>query len=177
MEGHQLERLPSTMTTWEQWRQLHPQTTVYVKPKAYYRRFATDHFEYIAQAASGPVQVDDLVLGLEGHAQARAYLLRRLAQQRLVQDTFEDAPILVYLSADLSTVRVFNREVEGQTLQFALTEDENLRDQETSSLWHPVTGESIQGPHKGKKLTGLIARYAVWFAWHSYRPDTHIHGE
>ena len=61
--------------------------------------------------------------------------------------------------------------------EFALTEDENLRDQETSSLWHPVTGESIQGPHKGKKLTGLIARYAVWFAWHSYRPDTHIHGE
>jgi len=40
-----------------------------------------------------------------------------------------------------------------------------------------VTGEAIRGPHKGKKLTGLIAGYSIWFAWQSYRPDTQVHAE
>ena len=105
MEGRRLEKLPSTMTTWGQWRQLHPATTVYVKPTAYSRRFTAEHFAHIAQAGDGPVQPEDLVVGFEGHIQARAYLVRRLARQRLVQDTFEDAPILVYLSADYTTAR------------------------------------------------------------------------
>ncbi|MED5414584.1 MAG: hypothetical protein VYC64_06510 [Candidatus Latescibacterota bacterium] len=38
------------------------------------------------------------------------------------------------LSADLSTVRVYSREVDGQMLSFTLTEDDELRDQETASL-------------------------------------------
>ena len=41
MEGRRLEKLPSTMTSWGRWRQLHPNTTVYVKPTAYYT-FASD---------------------------------------------------------------------------------------------------------------------------------------
>lgn len=175
MEGRRLEKLPSTMTTWGQWRQLHPATTVYVKPTAYSRRFTAEHFAHIAQAGDGPVQPEDLVVGFEGHIQARAYLVRRLAKQRLVQDTFEDAPILVYLSADYTTARVFSRVVDGKTLHFTLTEDEVLQDRETASSWHPVTGEATAGPLQGKKLGSMISTFSVWFAWHSYRPDTQVH--
>lgn len=177
MEGRQLEKLPSTMTTWGQWRQLYPATTVYVKPSAYSRRFIGEHFTRIAQRKEGPIQPNDLVVGFEGHIQARAYLVRRLAQQRLVHDTFEETPIFVYLSANYATARVFTRVVDEQTLHFTLTENEMLQDQETGSNWHPVTGEATAGPLKGKRLRSVISTFSVWFAWHRYRPDTQIHLE
>ena len=129
MKGHKLEKLPSTMATWGQWKQLHPNTTVYVKPTAYSRRFTTENFEHIVKGEDGPIQPNDLVVGFEGHIQAKVYLVRRLAQQRLVHDTFEGVPILVYLSADYSTVRIFTRVVDEHTLHFTLTEDEFLQDE------------------------------------------------
>ncbi|MBT7914017.1 DUF3179 domain-containing protein [Candidatus Bathyarchaeota archaeon] len=177
MKGHKLEKLPSTMATWGQWKQLHPNTTVYVKPTAYSRRFTTENFEHIVKGEDGPIQPNDLVVGFEGHIQAKVYLVRRLAQQRLVHDTFEGVPILVYLSADYSTVRIFTRVVDEHTLHFTLTEDEFLQDEETASRWHPVTAEAIAGPLKSKKLENLVSTYSLWFAWQKYRPDTTIYGE
>jgi len=60
------------------------------------------------------------VLGLEGHVEARAYLLRSLANERLVEETFEGAPILVYVGEDLATARVFERKIDDCVLSFHL---------------------------------------------------------
>ena len=178
MEGQKLEKLSSTMTTWGQWKQLYPNTTVYVKPTAYSQRFTAENFEYIVESDAGPVQPNDLVIGFEGHVEARAYLVRKLAQQRIVHDTFEGASIFVYLSPDYTTARVFSQAVDGDTLHFTLTEDELLQDNETGSRWHPVTGKSIAGPLEGKVLGNLISTYStMWFAWKKYRPDTTLYGE
>ncbi|HCL30539.1 MAG TPA: hypothetical protein DIC52_19185 [Candidatus Latescibacteria bacterium] len=177
MAGRRLEKVPSTMTTWGQWRQLHPTTTVYVKPTAYSRRFTAAHFAQIAKGGRGPIQPEDLVLGFEGDVQARAYLVRRLAPQRLVHDTFEKAPILLYLSRDYATARIFSCVIDERTLHFTLTEDEVLQDEETESSWHPVTGEATAGPLQGRQLQSVISTFSLWFAWHGYRPDTQLYSE
>ena len=181
MEGTQLEKIPSTMTTWGQWKELHPKTTVYIKRSVPYNsRFTSETFAKVAAMEPGPVRSNDLIVGLEGHVHARAYLVRRLAEDRLVEEQFEGAPIAVYLSEDLSTARVFERTVDGRTLSLSLTdsrEGEELEDAETGSRWNPVSGEAVSGPMKGKKLQSLISTYAVWFAWQHYRPDTTIRGE
>ena len=178
MEGTHLEKLPSTMTTWGQWKELHPETTVYIKRSVpYSSRFTKETFEKIAAMEPGPVRSNDLIVGLEGHVYARAYLVRRLAGERLVEEQFEGAPIAVSLSKDLSTARVFERTVDGRTLSLRLTDGEELEDAETGSRWNPVSGEAVSGPLKGKKLQALISTYAVWFAWKHYRPDTTIRGD
>ena len=90
MKGVALEKLPSTMTTWGQWKALHPKTTVYVKRSVPYNsRFTTETFEKAANMDPGPARGNDLIIGLEGHVEARAYLLRRLAQERFVEDAVE----------------------------------------------------------------------------------------
>ena len=178
MEGQTLAKLPSTMTTWGKWRETHPDTTVYVKPSIpYNRRFTQDSFARIAAGDEGPVRSNDLIVGVEGHVEARAYLVRRLAKDRLVNDTLEAAPILVYLSEDLATARVFDRKLEGKTLTFLLVDGTRLQDEETGSSWNPDSGQAISGPLQGKQLPSMISTYSLWFAWKKYRPDTVISGE
>lgn len=178
MKGTNLEKLPSTMTTWAQWRALHPETTVYVKRSTpYTSSFTKETFEKAANMEPGPVRGNDLVVGLEGHVDARAYLVRRLATERFVEEHFEGAPIAVYLSKDLSTARVLERTVDGRALSFHLDQNEVLVDEQTGSRWNPVSGEATSGPLKGKKLGSLVSTYAVWFAWKHYRPDTTIRGD
>ena len=177
MEGEQLVKLPSTMTTWAKWKALHPDTTVYVKRSIPYdQRFTQETFEKIAKMEDGPIRTNDLVIGLEGHITSRAYLVRRLAKERILNDTLEGQPIAVYLSEDLATAQVLDRKVEDKTLTLELDGD-RLRDRETRSLWDPLTGEAISGSMQGKKLEPLISTYSLWFAWKKYRPDTEIHGE
>lgn len=178
MTGTELAKIPSTMTTWGQWKQLHPETSVYIKPSVPYNsRFTNETFEKVAAMEPGPVRSNDLIVGLEGHVDARAYLVRRLAAKRFVEEDFEGAPIAIYLSKDLSTARIFERTVDGKTLTFRLTDTEQLEDIQTASQWHPVSGEAVSGPLKGNRLTSLISTYAVWFAWNHYRPDTTIRDE
>lgn len=182
MAGTALEKIPSTMTTWGQWRTLHPETSVYVKSSVPYNsQFTNETFEKVAAMEPGPVRGNDLIVGFEGHVNARAYLVRRLAKERFGEEEFEGAPIAIYLSKDLSTARVFERTVDSKTLSFRLHDnaglDDELEDEQTHSRWHPVSGEAISGPLKGKRLTALISTFAVWFAWEHYRPDTTIRGE
>ena len=178
MKGEQLVKLPSTMTTWAKWKALHPNTTVYVKRSIpYNQRFTQETFEKIARMEDGPIRSNDLVVGLEGHVSSRAYLVRRLAKNRLVNDMIEGQPIAVYLSEDLTTARVLDRKVEGKTLTLEITDSNRLQDRETGSAWDPLTGEAISGPMKGKKLEPLVSTYSLWFAWKKYRPDTEIYGE
>lgn len=178
MKGSALEKIPSTMTTWGQWKEIHPETTVYIKRSVPYNaRFTKETFEVAAAMKPGPATSNDLIVGIEGHVEARAYLVRRLASERFVEEEFEGAPIAVYLSPDLSTARVFGRDVNGKRLSLSLSEDETLIDRETQSRWNPVTGEAVAGAMKGHTLPALVSTYAVWFAWQHYRPDTSVHGE
>ena len=177
MKGTSLDKVPSTMTTWGEWRKLHPDTTVYVKPTAgYSRRFTRESFANIARLDPGPVREDDVIVGLEGHVLARAYLLRRLAGDRLVQERFEGASIVVYLSDDLTTTKVWLAKVDDRELSFERAGEE-LEDRETGSRWDPLRGQATSGELKGRELQPLVSTYAVWFAWKHYRPDTTVHGE
>jgi hypothetical protein len=166
------------MTTWGKWKALHPSTTVYVKQSIDYKsRFKQESFAYVAKTEEGPVRPDDLIVGIEGHLEARAYLLRRLAKQRLTLDVLESTPILVYLTPDSSTTRVYRREVDGRELHLELGAEERLRDSETGSVWDPLSGVALEGEMEGKALQPLVSTYAVWFAWRKYRPDTVVVGE
>lgn len=178
MKGKKLEKLPSTMTTWGKWKALHPDTTVYVKRSVEYRsRFNQEFFSDIAEQPDGPARPKDIALGIEGHVEARAYLLRRLAKNRLRNDEMEGKPILVFLSEDLASARIYSREPAGTTLTFELVAGDTIKDSETGSLWDPISGTAVSGELEGSSLTGLTTTYALWDVWRRYRPDSVLVGE
>ena len=173
MQGKALQKVASTMTTWGLWRAMHPDTTVYVKPETPYRsRFTADTFAEAARAKKGPVAANDIVIGVEGHVVAHAYLLRGLAEKRVLNDVLENAPIVVYLASDMATFRIFDRSANGQTLTMEIAPGDKLRDQETGTIWDPMSGEAIEGQLKGLLLKPHTATYSLWFAWKKYRPET-----
>ena len=178
MQGRQLDKLPSTMTTWARWQALHPDTTVYVKRSIPYgARFTADAFAGVASAEPGPLQNEDLVIGVEGHVEARAYLARHMAREgRLVNDQLEGAPIVVFLSEDLATARIYDRRLDDRTLSLELASGDGMRDVETGSTWDPLSGAAVAGPLEGQQLRPLVSTYSLWFAWKKYRPDTSLHG-
>ena len=143
----------------------------------YDQRFTRETFEKIARMEDGPIRSNDLVIGLEGHVTSRAYLVRRLTKNRLVNDMIEGQPFAVYLSEDLTTARVLDRKVDGKTLSLEISVGDQLQDRETGTSWDPLTGEAVAGPLKGKRLEPLVSTYSLWFAWKKYRPDTEIYGE
>lgn len=176
MQGRKLQKLPSTMTTWAKWRALHPDTTVYVKRSITYRaRFTAETFANLA-GGDGPLADRDWVVGVEGHVMAKAYPARALARDRVVNDELENAPIVVYLSEDYATARIFQRRVADRVLTFELGDGDRLRDEETGSLWDPLSGMAVSGPLEGSELQPLVSTYSLWFAWKKYRPATEVYG-
>jgi len=64
---------------------------------------------------------------------------------------------------------VWESEVEGKKLTFHLAGINNqnfiMRDDETGSWWQQVSGEAIQGPLKGKKLTQVYSDELTFALW------------
>lgn len=180
MQGQRLEKVPSTVTTWKQWLARHPETTVYINRRVPYQpQFTSATIRELARKpASATLGATDLVLALEGHVKAKAYPLSRLAEARVVNDLFENVPIVVVITDDLATAKIYDRRVDDRALTFgrgwlsgALTDDQ------TGTEWDPLTGKALGGNLAGKALKPIPATYVLWYAWKGYRPDTAIHGD
>ncbi len=181
-----LEIVPALQTTWQRWLELHPATKVLDKGGTY----RSDSYEGYYQGGSagilGEAHKDDrlprkdLVLGLDLEGAAKAYPFRVIAQTGVVNDLFDDIPVLVTFDPVSETGAVFDRRIEGKTLTFDLMAATGdglplLHDQETGSTWHGLTGWAIDGPLEGTALRRLPSHYSFWFAWSDFHPDTELY--
>jgi hypothetical protein len=177
MSGRALRKRESTLTTWGQWRRLHPDTTVfYDESIPNHHPFDADTIARITLAGDGPLRNEDLVAGVERAAGARAWLLRRLASTRVLDDVAGDEPVVVFLAEDDVTVRVMSRRVAGRVLTLALVPHDRLRDAETGSEWNALTGRAVAGPLAGRRLEPRVVTTALWYAWSSQHPGTTLWG-
>jgi hypothetical protein len=127
-------------------------------------------------SGEGAVVGEDLVVGIETASSARAFVVRQLAIDRVVNDAVDGDPILVFLAEDAVTARVYRRTTGNRTLTFEAAGD-RLRDRETGSVWDPMTGRAVSGSLEGLELEPLAFTQALWYAWRSVRPDTTLWGE
>ncbi len=75
---------------------------------------------------------------------------------------------------------MYSRELESKTYTFGVSgklwRDALLMyDHQTRSLWSHITGEAIQGPLKGKRLTPLASMPQIaWKTWQRNYPETEV---
>jgi hypothetical protein len=136
------------------------------------------------EAERGKVLVpSDSVVGVAFGGETRAYPLRLLRWHESVNDTVGDQPIAVTYSPLSGSVAVWNRVVNGRTVELAVSG--RLLDSTTllydrgapdgaSGLWHQLTGAAITGPDIGLRLTPLPAVLATWEDWRDRHPDTAV---
>ncbi|MBC8646191.1 MAG: DUF3179 domain-containing protein [Thermoanaerobaculia bacterium] len=176
-----LAALPLTYTTWQAWRESHPETTV-VTPETGFTR------DYTAGAAYGkyfespetmfPVWKRDASLppktwiyALRQGAAARAYPLALLFRERVVNDEVGGLPVVLIADPDHRAVRAFHRKsrrlAEGPSRSV-------LVDPSTGELFR-MTEEALLPDEPGEKLDRLPGSLAYWFGWYAQQPETTLY--
>ena len=175
-QGKRLEVVPSRLTTWSQWKSLHPDTTVYVRRRFPYRsRFTAQEIAKFANQNGEGVGASDLVIVLKTkNGTGLAYPLTVLARKTLMNEDLGEFPILLFYPGTPTRVQVGSRMMGDRILRFKLTEDGDVQDLETGSTWNLETMTAVSGELTGKRLKMVPFMFSRWSAWEHYRPDTRL---
>jgi hypothetical protein len=134
--------------------------------------------EFVTASKATFLQDDDILLGVSSGKIARAYPAADLAQHGAVSDTMPDGPISVTWCGVCNTGVVFRADVKGRTLHFQYDRmvgaNEVQKDLETGSSWQQATGEAIDGPLKGSRLTLYPAVRTTWAEWRKRYPQSSV---
>ena len=93
-----------------------------------------------------------IIIGIEGHSEAKAYPIRFLVYHHQVQDTIGGKPVIVTYCSVCRTGRVYEPVVRGQPETFRLVGMDHFNamfeDATTWSWWRQSTGMAAVGPLK-----------------------------
>ena len=188
LKGARLQLYPFLLTSWQEWRRLHPDTLV-LKPLPGYADRVAEKNRMIRAGLSGegaaPKDVtyhDDrlkpktMVLGLDVDGASKAFPLETLRNVRVVNDLLGGRPVLIVHQPTSDTTTAFVARAGGKTLTFeaANAEASAIVDRETQSRWDAY-GVCVSGPLKGSTLTALVLEPEYWFAWSEFHRDTAIY--
>ena len=188
--GIKLDFFPSVLTTWGEWLEEHPDTTVlspvtgFYLPQSYTheRDESSIYFDYRSdpdRRFAGWNRDDRLdlkaeILGLSVGDVHKAYPLEALQSEGLVNDVVGDARVVIVASEDSSSARVYAR--EGH--EFAATGSARPGGQPQTLVdldgmeWR-VTEEALVNPtDPSETLPRIPSRLTFWFGWFAFHPDT-----
>ncbi len=188
--GTTLELVPSTLTTWGEWQDTHPGTTVVRPPPEsstiddsgpqYYGANRYGSYRDSDTIGVGNNEFDDdrldakvQVIGVVDGSTARAYPRPAVRESGVVNDTVGDRPVVV-TALDLTLV-AYERTVGGAVLTFVRDDKQHLS--AGGSRWQILTGRAIDGPYEGQTLSSASRRSQLyWFAWLDFYPETELYG-
>ncbi|MEM7531390.1 MAG: DUF3179 domain-containing protein [Chloroflexota bacterium] len=132
-------------------------------------------FEEIA-AASQRLSGRDPVIVYENNGEARAYPLSILIWHEIVNDEVGGKPVSVTFCPLCNASIVFDREFDGQILDFGTTgklrnSDLIMYDRQTETWWQQFTGEGVVGEYAGHQLTFLASQVLSFADFAEEYPD------
>jgi hypothetical protein len=170
LKGQSLERIPMVWTDWKSWRTSHPETTLANLSQT------VDYYRHESEPAGLEFQTryfSNCQWGFVRESKALSWPLKELARQRAVNDTFEGLPFVVVFDSRSVTIAAFERRVGSTELTFHWGA-EGLVDDQTSSVWDPVTGRAIRGTLENRRLTPVAGIVSHIRAWRSLHPLTEV---
>ena len=181
-----LELVPATQTTWEAWRQLHPDTKVLNKTNSVITDSYVNYYESSRAGIHGQFNPDDrlyvkeLVLGVNLDGNAKAYPFSALNREQVVNDTYAGEDVMIFFDTATGTALAFDRSPGDTPLTFSIEGESAgtatvLVDEETGSKWTAFTGSAIDGELKGSRLERIPSHLSFWFAWSDWNPQTEIY--
>ncbi|MFN2467973.1 MAG: DUF3179 domain-containing protein, partial [Gaiellaceae bacterium] len=116
------------------------------------------------------------VIALTVAGETRAYPIQILTWHEIVNDEIGGVPVAVTFCPLCNTAIVFDRRVEGRTLDFGTTgklrnSDLVMYDRQTESWWQQFGGKALAGRYTGTELRQLPARIVAWAEFRRGHPD------
>lgn len=187
LAGRRLDRLPTFLTTWEDWRQRHPESDVIYAQSS----LRQGHGSRESPGKWGVVGLmgetlrtwdirlaeNEFVRGVTEGAESRAYPFRAIERQGgIVVDRIGDRPVVI-VARGMFEMAAYDRRLGDRVLDFEPSGDESdrFRDVETGSSW-TIEGTAVEGPLAGSRLTPLDGYSGEWHVWSEYHPDSTIFG-
>ncbi len=173
LKGKQLKFLPSTVTTWANWKSSFPHTLVLPG-----RRRGG-----LLGTYDGVKNIANLGLSVLVRFKPKLYPLVRLRRQPVVNDRFNGADLLIYYDDGARTATAWGRKVNNRLLTFRLARRRDgfgialLQDGQTGSLWSWLTGEAVAGPLQGIRLERLTYHPILNDRFKAFYPGAAIFGE
>lgn len=166
LRGKQLKFMPSTVTSWEKWKQYHPNTLVL--PGNHHGGFyeGIDHYKD-----------EDIGLSVMVNFKSKLYPFISLKRHPVVNDQFNNEDLLVVYFHEAKTATAWSRRLNGKSLSFKKTTKKDnqgnilIRDEQTGSLWSWLRGEALEGKLKGQKLEQLSYHPILIERFHTFYPN------
>jgi Protein of unknown function (DUF3179) len=137
---------------------------------------ALDRPVFVAPSAVEPwLRPPEPVLSLEVNGDARAYPLQILMWHEIVNDTVGGTPVIVTYCPLCNSGLVFERVVDGMTLDFGTSgklykSDLVMYDRQSHSLWAQMEGRAIVGQRAGTRLRPVPANTVAFEDWKAAYP-------
>jgi hypothetical protein len=168
-----LRLLPMTLTTWKEWRTMHPQTKVLYVDDEYGKQWNYQYEPGLADRArtgvSFPVWQKSKVLEHKTEVYAlnvnnipKAYPIKQLVAKRVVNDKIGETPIVLVVDTESEAVRVYKREDHTFSV--------DLKD-ETGRKWSITEEALVFGDENLPRIPGHLS---LWFAWYGFFPHTEV---
>jgi len=174
--GIKLTILPVAITSWESWRNQHPQTTVLSLDTGHIRNYASGFVYNDYFASPGlmfPAVVEDesrlsrkdYVFGLRSVAVSKAWPLSVFEDMSLINDKLGSTPVVLIGDTATRTVRAYERAADEI---FKLTSDGQLSSSEDAAdQWQLQEGFLVNASGKQKRVR-LPGHISYWFAWENF---------
>jgi hypothetical protein len=197
--GTELQVLPATMVSWDEWRSAHPEGQVLSRDTGFDRPYGNNPYVGYDDPDGNPFLFDgpvdgrlpamERVLAIELDGEAKAYPFGLLARERktVVHDRVGDTDVVVFFERgtssaldapristgrDVGATGAFRPSIDGDDLTFEVR-DGAFVDTQTGTRWS-LLGTAIEGPLQGAELDPVPHIDTFWFAWGAFQPDTAI---
>ena len=193
--GIQLDFFPVLLTTWEEWRELHPDTTVlqqetgvypatYYRPEEdpraiYYQYFNAPETMFPVPDRSDLLSTKDIVLGVRLHDSYKAYSSDALRSALLVNDVVAGEEIVVLGPATSESARAYFRGDRSFSLAPRDGDDHSglpraLEDGE-GDTWLVTEEHLVSAADESETLPRIPTHMSFWFGWYQFHPDTELY--
>ncbi len=156
LKGVQLNLIASQMTTWGEWKQLHPDSLAMIND---YERLASFKLAFW----------DGFVVGINLAGEDKAYYFKDLRNAGLVNDELAATPIVLW--ATENSYAAYSRLVDGQELTFSV-QNGIMVDDQTGTKWEGALGLAIEGPLAGSLLQGIPSSSSYDWGWFDFYPES-----
>ncbi|MCH7746242.1 MAG: DUF3179 domain-containing protein, partial [Chloroflexi bacterium] len=197
--GIKLDFFPVNLTTWGEWLAEHPDTTIlsldtgYYPPELYEPEYDANsiYFEYRNSSRTmfpvserdDRLNIKDQVITLSIGDVHKAYAIKTLQQERIVNDTVNGVNVVVLSGSNRSLGAAIYARGEKT---FGLPDDydpadptlglpESLIDSDGQE-WRLTDDALVNAADPSQTLPRMPSHQAYWFGWFAFHPDTQLYG-
>lgn len=174
LAGMKLKQIPMDTAMWKDWKEKHPDTLVLSKDTGFFRSYDRDPYASFANSPGVGFGVDfkdtrlfskAIVYGVLVGDKTKAYSEQKVKETKLLNDEFAGKKLLVFWDPELNAVKIFDRTVDREELEFSL--DGKLVDN-SGREWN------FDGSSGEMQLERIDTFGLYWFSWLVTYPDTEL---